>query len=183
MRTLGPGSIASILKLALTVLHWSLWGLLGFGSFLIVLIIFVGLYSFVGIGPGVPAGLTGLLNSQLVILIAMATPATGALTFIVNRLVKIFSTLEAGDPFVPENALHLRSIAIGIAVFNLIVYAAHGVIALIFTLVGNSVESGGRVFGEFSLNLGAWFAVIAFFVLAEVFREGTRLRDEQKFTI
>jgi len=36
---------------------------------------------------------------------------------------------------------------------------------------------------EFSLNLGAWFAVLAFFVLAEIFREGARLRDEQKYTI
>lgn len=164
-------------------MHWGLWILLGSGSLLIVLIIFLGIYSTFGVGPDVPSELSGLVNSPVAVGIAMAMPASGALTYIINRLVKIFATLEAGDPFVPENAAHLRSIAIGIAIFNLIVYAAHGVIALVFTLVGSSVESGGRVFGEFSLNLGGWFAVIAFFVLAEVFREGTRLRDEQKFTI
>ena len=61
--------------------------------------------------------------------------------------------------------------------------ANDGVISLVFTLSGRPVEGGGRLVPEFSLNPGAWFAVLAFFVLAEVFREGARLRDEQKYTI
>ena len=37
--------------------------------------------------------------------------------------------------------------------------------------------------GEFEVNLAVWFAVLVIIVLAEVFREGARLRQEQKLTI
>jgi hypothetical protein len=36
---------------------------------------------------------------------------------------------------------------------------------------------------EASLNLTTWFAVLVIFVLAEVFREGARLRNEAELTI
>lgn len=183
MRTLGPGSIASILKLLLDIVYYALWALLGLASVIIVLIIFGGLYRVTGVGPALPTGLEQFLAMDVVVALPMAIVALIAIVFIVDRLRRIFRTLNEGDPFVPENANHLRAIAFGIMVYQGLSYASHGVIALIFTLAGNSVESGGRVFGEFSLNLGAWFAVAAFFVLAEVFGEGTRLRDEQKFTI
>ena len=36
---------------------------------------------------------------------------------------------------------------------------------------------------SYSPNLTAWFAVLVVFVLAEVFREGARLRREAELTI
>jgi hypothetical protein len=36
---------------------------------------------------------------------------------------------------------------------------------------------------EFSVDLIAWASVAALFILSQVFREGTRLRDEEKMTI
>jgi hypothetical protein len=183
MRTLGPGSLASILKLLLDIVFYLLWALLGLASLIIVMIIVGGLYRFSGVGPDLPEGLQQFLAMDVVLALPMAIVALGAIVFIVDRLRRIFRTLSDGDPFVPENTNHLRGIALGILVYQLLSYASHGVIALVFTLSGSPVESGGRVFGEFSLNLGAWFAIIAFLVLAEIFREGARLRDEQKFTI
>jgi hypothetical protein len=42
---------------------------------------------------------------------------------------------------------------------------------------------GARVHTGFSLNLTAWFAVLVIVVLAEVFREGARLRRDAELTI
>ena len=183
MRTLGPGSLATLLKLFLDIIYYVLWGLLGLASLIIVMIMAAGLYRLTGMGPDIPAALEQFLAAEIVVAIPMGIVALGAIIFIIDRLRRIFSTLSAGDPFVPENATHLRAIAAGIVVYQLLSYASHGVIALVFTLSGNPVEGGSRVAPEFSLNLGAWFAVLAFFVLAEIFREGARLRDEQKLTI
>lgn len=183
MRTLGPGSLASLLKLLLDIVYYILWALLGLASLIIVMIVVGGIYRFTGIGPDLPASFQQFLAADVVVALPMAVVALGAVIFIIDRLRRIFRTLTDGDPFVPENANHLRAIALGLAVYQVLNYASHGVIALVFTLSGSPVEGGGRVFGDFSLNLGVWFAVIAFLVMAEVFREGARLREEQKFTI
>ncbi|XBQ16789.1 MAG: DUF2975 domain-containing protein [Oceanicaulis sp.] len=183
MRTLGPGSLASILKLLLDVAFYVLWAVLGLASLIVVLIVFGGLYRLAGFGSALPRGLEQFLEMEMVLAFPMAIVALAALIFIIDRLRRIFKTLINGDPFVPENAIHLRAIAIGIGVYQILNYASHGVLSLVFTLSGRPVESGARVVSEFNLNLGAWFAVLAFFVLAEVFREGARLRDEQKLTI
>lgn len=183
MRTLGPGSLASILKALLDVAFYVLWAFLGLASLIIVLIVFTGLFRLVGLGSGLPDELSQFLAMDVVLALPMAVVAIAALIFIIDRLRRIFKTLTGGDPFVPENTRHLRAIAIGIGVYQILQYASHGVISLVFTLSGRPVEGGSRLVPEFSLNLGAWFAVLAFFVLAEVFREGARLRDEQQYTI
>jgi len=183
MRTLGQGSLASILKILLDAAFYVLWAFLGLASLIIVLIVFTGLYRLAGFGDTLPQGVSQFLAMDVVLALPMAVVAIGALIFVIDRLRRIFATLINGDPFIPENANHLRAIAIGIGVYQILNYASHGVISLVFTLSGAPVEGGARVVPEFSLNLGAWFAVLAFFVLAEVFREGARLRDEQKLTI
>lgn len=183
MRALGPGSLASILKLLLDIAYYVLWAFLGLASLIIVLIVFGGLYRLAGFGAALPPGLEQFLARDVVLALPMALVALAAVIFIIDRLRRIFATLIGGDPFVPENAGHLRAIAVGIAVYQVLHYASHGVLALVFTLSGQRIESGARVIPEFALNLGAWFAVVAFFVLAEVFREGARLRDEQQLTI
>ncbi len=183
MIKLGQGSLIALLKLVLDIVYFVLWGLLGLASLIIVMIVAAGAYRITNLGPDLPAAVEQFLAAEIVIVIPMGIVALGAIIFILDRLRRIFATLNAGDPFVPENAGHLRAIAAGIAVYQVFSYASHGVIALAFTLSGNPVEGGSRLATEFSLNLGAWMAAIAFLVLAEVFREGARLRDEQKFTI
>ena len=106
-----------------------------------------------------------------------------ALTFILHRLRRVAATLVAGDPFVPENAGHLRAIAFATAGYQLISYAGNAVLGLLITIFGTPIRGGADLDPGFDLNLGVWFAVLALFVLAEVFREGTRLREEQKLTI
>lgn len=102
-----------------------------------------------------------------------AIVVVAAVIFVCLELRKILATLSAGDPFVPHNAVRLTRIAIAIAVTQLLRYA----IALV---VGLTVE-GARI--QLSFDLIAWASVAALFILSQVFREGTRLRDEEKMTI
>ncbi|EAP89684.1 hypothetical protein OA2633_10469 [Oceanicaulis sp. HTCC2633] len=183
MKTLGQGSLASLLKILLDIVYYLLWAVLGLASLIIVVIVFGGLYRLLGFGSDLPASIRQFLAMDVVLALPLAIMALAAVTFVVDRLRRIMATLIAGDPFVEENSNHLRSIAIGIAVYQLLHYGAHGVLSLMITLLGRPIEGGARVVPEFSLNLGAWFAVLAMLVLAEIFREGTRMREEQKLTI
>ena len=148
-----------------------------------VMIMVAGVYRTFGIGPELPRPLLEFLQLSVVLALPMAITAIVVFTFVVDRLRRINRTLVEGDPFVPENAGHLRSIAIAIGIYQLIRYGAHGAISLAYSLFGRPVETGINLEPHFTLNLGAWFAVIALLVLSEVFREGARLRHEQQFTI
>jgi hypothetical protein len=96
-----------------------------------------------------------------------------AVLVIVDRLRRIFVTLMAGDPFHPDNVRRLRIIGLMLACLELMRY-------LVWTL-GASLPGVDKV--EPRLSLTAWFSVLVVFVLAEVFREGARLRREAELTI
>jgi len=183
MKTLGQGSLAQALKILLDIVYYLLWAGLAFASLIIVLIVSGRLYQLLGSGPVLPPGIQQFLAIDVVLVLPLAATALATVTFVVDRLRRISATLIVGDPFVAENSGHLRAIAIAIAVYQLLQYSAHGVLALLFTLTGHPVEGGARVIPEFSLNLGAWVAVLALVVLSEIFREGARMREEQKLTI
>lgn len=183
MRALGPGSLTSLLKILIDVTIVVLWGLLVLASLVTLALMAAGLFRVTGMGPELPEAFVRFLQLDIVIALPLGVAAILAMLFIADRLRRILITLIEGDPFVPENAGHLRAIAIAIAVYQIIRYGAHGIIALMFTVFGRPVESGVSIQPQFGLNIGAWIAVIALLVLSEVFREGTRLRDEQKLTI
>jgi len=99
----------------------------------------------------------------------------GGVLVIVGRLRRIFSTLTAGDPFHPDNVRRLRTIGVVLAVLEILRYP---IMLITVWLAPEVMEKSG-----FSLNLTTWFAVLVVFVLAEVFREGARLRREAELTI
>jgi hypothetical protein len=82
--------------------------------------------------------------------------------------------MTAGDPFHPDNVRRLRVIALVLALIEINGY--------VFAALDHFLL-GGRVTTGFSLNLTAWFAVLVIVVLAEVFREGARLRRDAELTI
>ena len=96
-----------------------------------------------------------------------------AILYVCFMLRKVLATLSEGDPFVPQNALRLRYIAIAIALTQLLTMVIQVVIPILF----NDTRSSLR------FDLIAWASVAALFILSQVFREGTRLRDEEKMTI
>ena len=91
-----------------------------------------------------------------------------------TSLRSIFATLTAGDPFHPDNVRRLRVVGLMLAGLELGRY-------LIWALGSSLLPGVDRVEPNFSLT--AWFSVLVVFVLAEVFREGARLRREAEVTI
>lgn len=176
MRALGPGSVSSFLKVILDVTFYALWVgvgalallalaaiLLSFNPDLIGNVTIVSDEDLTGRGPLLAGGL-----------MAAALYAGGVLA-IVGELRRIFSTLTAGDPFHPDNVTRLRIIGGLLAALEIGRHVVAQASRILIDKEIRSVDTG--------LNLTAWFAVLVVFVLAEVFREGARLRSEAELTI
>ena len=184
MRALGPGSVSSLLKTALDVVYFILW----------IVAVAVGLATITGLViapflPSVAAGdarviIDGRQYSDLAKLVPVAVAGLLAalayivgLIAIVGRLRRIFQTLSAGDPFQPENVSRLRFIGVVLAALLLLGYVVPVLMSGFFPDATDGGEAGPYV------GLTSWFAVLVVFVLAEVFREGARLRHEAELTI
>jgi hypothetical protein len=202
VRALGKGSIASIVKLCLTVVWWILWvalaGLLlaaiGYGALQAAIAagwvdasILVGGEGEARIGGGGghfdltydnPGGATWPVVAPALTIGGVVI--VGAL-IIVGRLRALFDSFTSGEPFRRENANHLRVIWITMLVVEISRYVLLGVTAGIFAAVG--LPDGAAANFDVSIDLSTWMSIAILIVLAEVFREGARLREEQELTI
>ena len=174
MRALGPGSVSSFLKIILDVVYAALWISLGVLALCLLAAV---LFSFnpdllpptMTIDGIDPAGRGPMFA---VMLLAYGLSVAGVLVT-VDALRRIFTTLTAGDPFHPANVRRLRLIGLMLGALELCRY-------LIWWL--------GPIMGwikdeKTNFSLTPWFSVFVVFVLAEVFREGARLRREAELTI
>jgi hypothetical protein len=176
IRALGPGSVSSFLKAILDVFYVVLWFIAGA---LALLIFGVLLISF---DPQViPQSvlISARANSHesfpsTALMIVAGEVQVACVLIIVQRLRKIFATMTAGDPFHPENVRRLRVVGLflGLLEFSRYIFGAMHE----FVLHEPAPQSE-------NFNLTAWFAVLVVFVLAEVFREGARLRRDAELTI
>jgi hypothetical protein len=95
---------------------------------------------------------------------------------VLRHLVAIVKTVREGDPFVAMNALRLRTIAWILLALQLL--------SIVIGTIGKSIstpEHPVRLDAGFSSN--GWLAVLLVFVLAAVFAEGTRMRDDLEGTV
>jgi hypothetical protein len=176
VKAIGRGSLATGLGVLLDVLRIALWVILALAALLAVMGAFVYATGSTDNVFGVPIE----RNDPWYVTalgFALTIGALAAALVVVSRLRRIFATLSAGDPFVPENADHLRVIAFVIGAFEIARLAAA---ALAASLVH---DSGTELPIPTDINVIVWFAVLSLFVLAEVFREGSRLRADQQLTI
>jgi hypothetical protein len=180
MRALGPGSVSSLLKVVLDVVYVALMillaaSLLGAAA-LPILQPFTNAARFyvdiAGLAQGTAplAGKTSLICGLLVLIGSYF----GALIVIINRLRRVFETLIEGDPFRSQNVARLRLIGLALIALEGLGYLVHLAADLVLTRHNHH---------DVSINMTAWFAILVVFVLAEVFREGARLRDEAELTI
>ena len=95
---------------------------------------------------------------------------------ILKRLLAIVETVRAGDPFVAANAFRLRAVAWALLALQ--------VASLI---VGASAKAVSTPAHPLHLNAGfsinGWLAVLLTFLLARVFAEGTRMREDIEGTV
>jgi len=175
IRALGPGSVSSFLKVILDVFYHVLW-VVGF----IVAALILGLLL-ISFDPQIlPAAILAHANIMgQAPGISAAVRLTGAelglvgVTIIVQRLRRIFASMTAGDPFHPDNVRRLRvtALVLGLIEINRYLFAALDRFVL-------GLHPRGL-----SLDFTPWFAVLVIVVLAEVFREGARLRRDAELTI
>lgn len=182
MRALGPGSVSSLLKIVLDVIHFALWTALAaiaVGSFalLVALPFKPGAIHGQFTLNGRPADIALLVSRgpQTAAMLVSVEAYLAALIVIFSRLRKVFETLIVGDPFRPENVGRLRQIGLALVALEILGYAVR---LTAYWLLPNA-EQGLHL----SANLTAWFSILVVFVLAEVFREGARLRREAELTI
>jgi hypothetical protein len=93
-----------------------------------------------------------------------------------KRLLAIVETVRAGDPFVAANAHRLQGIAwvlLALQLFGFVI----GAVAKTISAPGHPVDLDAG----FSIN--GWLAVLLTFVLARVFAEGTRMREDLEGTV
>jgi hypothetical protein len=194
MKALGKGSIASIVQVGLQISWIVLWVAAGLlGLFLltyiaVVLLIQNGALSPDLLEPGTqqygPFTVVIDTEERLVVplmapgLLAAAVAVAGAL-IIVQRLRRLFKNFTSGEPFSRDNAKHLRAIWITMLVMELSRYAIWA-IATGLVLVGEPRESAEI---DSPVNFMTWGSILILIVLAEVFREGARLKEEQELTI
>ncbi len=88
-----------------------------------------------------------------------------------TRLLAIVDTVRQGEPFVAANAARLQTIAW--------VLLSLQVLGLAIGAIGDSVSAiAPTVDIDAGFSLTGWLAVLLTFLLARVFAEGTRLRDD-----
>jgi hypothetical protein len=95
---------------------------------------------------------------------------------VLKRLLAIVDTVRAGDPFVAVNADRLQTIAWALLVLQ--------VLSVIIGAIGKSVSTPAHpVHLDAGFSINGWLAVLLTFLLARVFAEGTRMRDDLEGTV
>ena len=109
--------------------------------------------------------------------VVVLVSAIVALTFMLLRhLRRIVDSVRLGDPFVPENARRLRSMAwLSIAL---------QIVALIAGGLTMWLEEASRQFeANFDISIGGMLFPLVLFILARVFRRGAEMREELEGTV
>jgi len=93
-----------------------------------------------------------------------------------SRLLRILESVRTGEPFTTDNAGRLRTIAwalLGLELLHICVVAIASAVS--------TKEMPLRINGNFDLT--GWLAILLLFVLAQVFLEGTRMREDLEGTV
>ena len=176
-RAMGHGSVASLLKIALDVAYVLLA--------LLTLVTLIGLVAFLFIPDdnlnltvsNTDGGVQQALTRPLIVFgFGVFSAWFGGFLLILRHLRQIFRTLTQGDPFQSENVRRLRLIGVTLAIVTAGVWIAQSVVAA--RLAPGVLDRQGV-----GALLTPIFSVLVVFVLAEVFREGARLRRESELTI
>ena len=95
---------------------------------------------------------------------------------ILKRLLAMVETVRAGDPFVAANADRLKTIAWALFMLQLL--------SMVIGAIGKAVSSPAHPVNlDAGFSINGWLAVLLTFLLARVFAEGTRMRDDLEGTV
>lgn len=178
MRATGRGSISSFLKLAVDVI----WVLACAGLGFIWIIGAFAIYALITGNNIFDLGQNRLNTPRdLAVWVALGSILAIGIMIVCAYLRGVFETLVARDPFVPENARRFTAIGIVLAVMESAGMFVSIIVRLAFDVFSSSGD--GAAFRFPNINWPVWLAVLTLLVLAQVFREGAAMREEQKMTI
>jgi hypothetical protein len=113
-------------------------------------------------------------GARLVMVIGvLSVPITNV---VLTRLLTIVETVRQGDPFITDNARRLQMIAWAVVALELL----HLAVGMVAKVVSTTVTPFDI---NWSFSFTRWIAVLLLFVLARVFEEGARMREELEGTI
>lgn len=177
MNTKEQNSVAAFLGVFVHIILW----ITLISSVLIVVLFGLGLMASLNGGElAIPAGdalSDGVAPQEFIAALVTTLAIMPGIIYICVQLRRILATLATGDPFVPENAPRLLKIAAAIAIMEL---ARYVVIVLLIVFVDFGEDMSGP---RFYVSLVAWVSAAAMLVFSQVFREGSRLREEEKMTV
>jgi hypothetical protein len=202
MKALGKGSVASIIGIGLRIAWILLW--IGAAGLLVAIAAYAGLQLAAASGAIEPELLSsGDRRMEMVwrfgsVHIDFDEPEVFAWPYavpgflagivivggglvIVWRLMRIFRNFASGETFSADNAGHLRIIWIALLTIEISRYAIAALMHLLLLALGPPTNLEVSISPPVSLS--SWAAILVLIVLAEVFREGARLREDQKLTI
>lgn len=172
IRAIGKGSIASILAVGLHVVRVIVWiAFAGLSAAIVALPILPGAVEWLQTTRGVNFDGSIDIDAGDVVKVLKHFISFGVALYVVERLLELLKTLRFGSPFVKENAVRFRNIGLAL----LIGEGSKIVIGILAMATDADVDAG--------LDLTAFLAIAAVFVLAEVFREGARMKEEQDLTV
>ncbi len=191
MRALGKGSVASIAKIGLTVAWWALW--LALGALLVAALGYAALLGLIQAGFPEPAWFAELLAptddnpAGFIWPVAAPTFLIGSVTVggglvVVDRLRKLFDGFSSGEPFRRDNGDHMRMIWVAMFLVEVARIALTALMGALLAIFGPARGVSLKQI-EPNIDLSTWMSILILIVLAEVFREGARLKEEQELTI
>ena len=153
-------------------LNWMLGGLI----FVLLAISFAAEeWTWRALGVGPVAGHHGVVAGMRAIMVIgiLGTPIAYLLF---SRLLRIVASVRIGEPFIADNAGRLRTIAWALLGLELLHIAVVAIASSVSTK-----EVPLHINGNFDLT--GWLAILLLFVLAQVFLEGTRMREDLEGTV
>ncbi|WGM32212.1 DUF2975 domain-containing protein [Brevundimonas sp. NIBR11] len=98
--------------------------------------------------------------------------ATLSTWWILNRLRRMFLAVNQGDAFEHANVGRLQGVGVGLIGVQISAF-------ILTQIVPRGVIDGL----SYDLDLGSWLGILIVFMLAEVFRQGAAMRDDQQMTV
>ncbi len=126
-----------------------------------------------GVRP-VPGNSMLFLGMRLIMVIGICSVPLAHL--VLTRLLAIVETVKVGNPFVMANAVRLKTIAWAILGLEMMHFTVGAIVQGVSTAAAPLNISSG-------LSLTRWLTVLLLFVLARVFEQGARMREDLEGTV
>jgi hypothetical protein len=124
--------------------------------------------------PLAPGNSMLFLGMRLIMVIGICS--VPIVHLILARLLTIVETVSVGNAFVMANAVRLKAIAWAILSLELMHFAVGTIAALVSTTAAPLNITWG-------FSLTRWLTVLMLFVLARVFEQGARMREDLEGTV